>query len=83
MSQTAFFNKVLQSCNGSSRLLLMFRLDGSVGQHAMRSMVDEVMEIVDLTDLQHSLVGTKDGAGLSMEQAKRLSIAVELVANPR
>lgn len=59
------------------------RLDGTVSQSTMRSMVDEVMEVVDLTSSQHSLVGTREGTGLSMEQAKRLSIAVELVANPR
>lgn len=62
---------------------LAFRLDKSISSHTMQSIVDEVLRIVDLTELQHSLVGTKGGIGLSLEQAKRLSIAVELVANPR
>ena len=37
------------------------------------------MELGPLRDL---LVGTPGGWGLSVEQRKRLSIAVELVANP-
>ena len=37
---------------------------------------------VDLVDIMDSLVGTGRGVGLSTEQRKRLTIAVELVANP-
>lgn len=44
--------------------------------------VDEVMELVELTLLRHSLVGLPGVNGLSTEQRKRLTIAVELVANP-
>ena len=40
------------------------------------------MELVELVPLRGLLVGTPGGAGLSVEQRKRLSIAVELVANP-
>lgn len=63
--------------------ILRTRLDKSVSSQTMRTIVDEVLRIVDLTELQHSLVGTKGGFGLSLEQSKRLSIGVELVANPR
>jgi ABC-type multidrug transport system ATPase subunit len=48
--------------------------------------VEEVMDIVGLMDEQFLLVGSagaNSGNGLSIEQRKRLSIAVELVANPR
>ncbi|GMH32356.1 hypothetical protein BSKO_00190 [Bryopsis sp. KO-2023] len=58
------------------------RLDTSVSSRVMQTVVDEVLEIVDLIDIQHAVVGTKEGTGLSLEQSKRLSIAVELVANP-
>jgi hypothetical protein len=45
--------------------------------------VEQVIDIVDLTDLSFSLVGLPGGVGgLSTEQLKRLTIAVELVANP-
>ena len=37
---------------------------------------------MDLTDIMGSLVGTGKGVGLSTEQRKRLTIGVELVANP-
>ena len=42
----------------------------------------EVMEIVELTPLRDALVGLPGVTGLSTEQRKRLTIAVELVANP-
>lgn len=44
--------------------------------------VEEVMELVELTSLRQAMVGWPGESGLSMEQRKRLTIAVELVANP-
>lgn len=44
--------------------------------------MDEVLDIVELTPLKDSLVGIPGISGLSVEQRKRLTIAVELVANP-
>jgi len=44
--------------------------------------VDEIMELIELTPIKDALVGLPDVNGLSVEQRKRLTIAVELVANP-
>jgi hypothetical protein len=44
--------------------------------------VEEVMELVELQPLEDALVGLPGVTGLSTEQRKRLTIAVELVANP-
>ncbi|VAI89880.1 hypothetical protein VPH35_130429 [Triticum aestivum] len=44
--------------------------------------VDEVMELVELDNLKDALVGLPGISGLSTEQRKRLTITVELVANP-
>ncbi|PHT31502.1 Pleiotropic drug resistance protein 2 [Capsicum baccatum] len=44
--------------------------------------VEEIMELVELNPLRDSLVGLPGVDGLSTEQRKRLTIAVELVANP-
>jgi ABC-type multidrug transport system ATPase subunit len=44
--------------------------------------VDEVMELVELNGLKDAIVGLPGVNGLSTEQRKRLTIAVELVANP-
>jgi ABC-type multidrug transport system ATPase subunit len=41
-----------------------------------------VLQILELTPLADSLVGSKEEGGLSFEQKKRLSIAVELAASP-
>ena len=48
----------------------------------VREFVKDVMDIVELTPLRHTLVGIPGQSGLSVEQRKRLTIAVELVANP-
>ena len=44
--------------------------------------VEEVMTLVELDNLRDALVGLPNVSGLSIEQRKRLTIAVELVANP-
>lgn len=44
--------------------------------------IEEVMDLVELTSLRGALVGLPGVSGLSTEQRKRLTIAVELVANP-
>jgi energy-coupling factor transporter ATP-binding protein EcfA2 len=44
--------------------------------------IEEVMNLVELTPLRDALVGLPGVNGLSTEQRKRLTIAVELVANP-
>lgn len=48
----------------------------------MQAFVEEVMELVELAPLAGALVGLPGVNGLSTEQRKRLTIAVELVANP-
>jgi len=48
----------------------------------LQAFVEEVMELVELTSLRRALVGLPGVDGLSTEQRKRLTIAVELVANP-
>jgi ABC-type multidrug transport system ATPase subunit len=40
------------------------------------------MELVELNGLKNAIVGLPEITGLSTEQRKRLTIAVELVANP-
>ncbi|CAL9065698.1 unnamed protein product [Musa banksii] len=44
--------------------------------------VEEIMELVELDISRNALVGLPGVDGLSTEQRKRLTIAVELVANP-
>eukprot|EP01018_Ginkgo_biloba_P026515 Gb_28917 [translate_table: standard] len=58
------------------------RLPSEVDREARKIFVDEVMELVELNNLRLALVGIPGVNGLSTEQRKRLTIAVELVANP-
>ncbi|USP78023.1 multidrug resistance CDR2 protein [Curvularia clavata] len=43
--------------------------------------VDTIIDLLQLQDIQHTLIGSP-GAGLTIEQRKRLTIGVELVAKP-
>jgi ABC-type multidrug transport system ATPase subunit/ABC-type multidrug transport system permease subunit len=43
--------------------------------------VDTIIDLLELNSLEHTLIGSP-GNGLSIEQRKRLTIAVELVAKP-
>ncbi|XP_023749630.1 ABC transporter G family member 32 [Lactuca sativa] len=58
------------------------RLPSDVDIKTQKVFVEEVMELVELTPLKGALVGLPGVDGLSTEQRKRLTIAVELVANP-
>ncbi|KAA8541752.1 hypothetical protein F0562_022904 [Nyssa sinensis] len=58
------------------------RLPQEVNKEAKMIFVDEVMELVELENLKDAIVGLPGITGLSTEQRKRLTIAVELVANP-
>lgn len=58
------------------------RLTNDISQETKKEFVDEVMRLVELDGLKHALVGMPGSTGLSTEQRKRLTIGVELVANP-
>ncbi|XVE88990.1 hypothetical protein DITRI_Ditri19aG0114000 [Diplodiscus trichospermus] len=58
------------------------RLPMEIDAETRKMFVDEVMELVELNPLRQAQVGLPGVNGLSTEQRKRLTIAVELVANP-
>ncbi|GKV37528.1 hypothetical protein SLEP1_g45550 [Rubroshorea leprosula] len=58
------------------------RLSSDIDSKTRKMFVEEVMELVELNPIRNALVGLPGVNGLSTEQRKRLTIAVELVANP-
>mmetsp|Transcript_33340 Transcript_33340/g.83541 ORF Transcript_33340/g.83541 Transcript_33340/m.83541 type:complete len:1541 (-) Transcript_33340:49-4671(-) len=58
------------------------RLESTTSKAQVKKFVDETMTMVDLWPIAGRQIGTPGGAGLSLEQRKRLTIGVELVANP-
>ncbi|KAK3411001.1 hypothetical protein EUGRSUZ_J03024 [Eucalyptus grandis] len=58
------------------------RLPPGVDNRTRKMFIEEVMELVELNPLRQALVGLPGVDGLSTEQRKRLTIAVELVTNP-
>ncbi|KAJ4824979.1 hypothetical protein Tsubulata_014353 [Turnera subulata] len=53
-----------------------------ITDYVIKMFIEEIMELVELNPLRQALVGLPGVSGLSTEQRKRLTIAVELVANP-
>ncbi|CAI9101373.1 OLC1v1038679C1 [Oldenlandia corymbosa var. corymbosa] len=58
------------------------RLHPQIDSRTRAEFVKEVLETIELDGIKDSLVGIQGISGLSTEQRKRLTIAVELVANP-
>lgn len=58
------------------------RLASEIDDESKMAFVEEVLELVELKPIENALVGLPGISGLSTEQRKRLTIAVELVANP-
>lgn len=58
------------------------RLPPEVNSETRKMFIEEVMALVELNSLRDGIVGLPGVNGLSTEQRKRLTIAVELVANP-
>ena len=60
----------------------IMRLDESIPLETKQKFVDQVLEMLELDEEANLLVGSDSIGGLSFEQKKRLSIAVELASNP-
>ncbi|KAF8387704.1 hypothetical protein HHK36_026358 [Tetracentron sinense] len=58
------------------------RLPPQIDSNTKADFVNEVLETIELDEIKDALVGIPGVSGLSTEQRKRLTIAVELVANP-
>jgi ABC-type multidrug transport system ATPase subunit len=71
---------VMETILFSARL----RLDPSIvtESHIIENYVRKIMRDMELSCISDALVGTDETGGLSFEEKKRLSIAVELAASP-
>ncbi|XP_072976814.1 pleiotropic drug resistance protein 3-like isoform X2 [Typha angustifolia] len=58
------------------------RLSPEINSRTRNEFIKEVLETIELDGIRDSLVGLPGINGLSTEQRKRLTIAVELVSNP-
>jgi len=58
------------------------RLPRAISEEIKVKIVDEILDILDLTSAQDLIIGNDAIPGLSPAQSKRTNIGVELVANP-
>ncbi|KAK1356757.1 pleiotropic drug resistance protein 3-like [Heracleum sosnowskyi] len=58
------------------------RLPPQINESTKAEFVAEVVQMIELEDIKDALVGIPGVSGLTNEQRKRLTIAVELVSNP-
>lgn len=58
------------------------RLSSAISSEQRHQWVNAVLEMLELLPLENTLVGTIEMGGMSFEQRKRVSIGVELAANP-
>ncbi|XP_050380227.1 pleiotropic drug resistance protein 3-like isoform X2 [Argentina anserina] len=58
------------------------RLPSQIDKNTRAEFVKEVLQMIELDEIRDELVGIPGGGGISTEQRKRLTIAVELVSNP-
>lgn len=59
----------------------LLRQSRSTSKQEKLKYVDTIIDLLEMRDIEHVLIG-KVGAGLSVEQRKRLTIGVELVSKP-
>lgn len=65
-----------------SAQLRLEETDPHVTPERVAHFIDQTLAMLELISIQDRQVGEITSGGLSFEQLKRLSIAVELVANP-
>jgi len=58
------------------------RLNASITTNQREAWVNAVLDMLDLYPLENELIGATEDGGMSFEQRKRVSIGVELAANP-
>ena len=58
------------------------RTECDITSETIQSFVDSTLNMLELEPISNFLVGSDSGGGLSFEQRKRLSIAVEVASNP-
>ncbi|KAJ7974462.1 Pleiotropic drug resistance ABC transporter [Quillaja saponaria] len=58
------------------------RLPAQIDKHTKLEFSAEVLRMIELDEIKDALVGSPGVSGISVEQRKRLTIAVELVSNP-
>ncbi|KAG2393483.1 hypothetical protein C9374_007014 [Naegleria lovaniensis] len=58
------------------------RLDASTPQKQINAIVNDVIKVLRLEDVRHSLIGDQEKRGISGGQRKRVNVGIELVSSP-
>ena len=64
-----------------TRYVPLYTLETTLTKQEKLAYVDVIIELLELSDIEDAMIG-QPGAGLGVEQRKRLTIGVELVSKP-
>lgn len=70
-----------QTVREALRLPAYLRQSTSISIEAKNAYVEEVMELLEIDNIANALIGVP-GAGLNLEQRKRVSVGIEMAAKP-
>ena len=64
------------------RFYAHLKADPSMTRSQRRAFVNEVIDILGLSHVQHSIIGDEETRGISGGQRKRVNIGIELTSSP-
>eukprot|EP01025_Chloroclados_australasicus_P023435 TRINITY_DN2374_c0_g3_i1.p1 TRINITY_DN2374_c0_g3~~TRINITY_DN2374_c0_g3_i1.p1 ORF type:complete len:720 (+),score=63.10 TRINITY_DN2374_c0_g3_i1:280-2160(+) len=59
-----------------------YRLPATTSDYMRKQYVENAMEILNIVDIRHQVIGNQERRGISGGQRKRVNVAIELVMNP-
>jgi len=64
------------------RFYAHLKADPKMSRFQRKAFVNEIIDILGLSHVQHSLIGDEENRGVSGGQRKRVNIGIELMASP-
>ncbi|KAG2372729.1 hypothetical protein C9374_013181 [Naegleria lovaniensis] len=77
-----FVNGVEEKLSNYNRRIDLTRLDAKKSRKDIDAIVNDVIKVLNLEDVRHSVIGDQEKRGISGGQRKRVNVGIELVSSP-